>query len=98
MNDSYWSLSSASSVTEESEGWPSRGLENRGADGVFQPEGARDVWVVTANGITTDDPGGGDHICGPNELGERCAGARVYDHLRVIVDDKVGQVIEATGF
>jgi len=98
VNDLYWSLSSASSVTAEYQGSTSRGLENRGADGVFHPEGARDVWVVTTNGITTDDPGGGNHMCGPNHTGATCAGARVYDHLRFIVDDKVAQVIEATSF
>jgi hypothetical protein len=34
----------------------------------------------------------------PQSHGATCAGARVYDHLRFIVDDKVAQVIEATSF
>ncbi len=37
-------------------------------------------------------------MCGPNDTGATCAGARVYDHLRFIVDDTVAQVIEATSF
>ncbi len=35
-------------------------------------------------------------MCGPNATAATRPVARVYDHLRFIVDDNLGQVIEAT--
>ncbi len=51
---------------------------------------------VTAYGIESEDPVGDNHMCGPNATAATRPVAWVYDHLRFIVDDKLGQVIEVT--
>lgn len=97
VNDTYWSLSGASSLSAEYVGWTSPPGNYRRVGGRLQPYDHVDVWKIIASGITVHDPGGA-MAPPPGANVATWPGSRVWHRMIFLVDDKAGQIIEATPY